>query len=67
MVTLVGLLIAYLPQYIHRILGLLGMQFGPEGPPSVILWNWLSVALLTGYIIVIEGKILLRFSWYVRK
>ena len=56
MVTLVGLLIAYLPQYIHRILGLLGMQFGPEGPPSVILWNWLSVALLTAYIIAIEGK-----------
>ena len=56
LVTLIGLLVAYMPQYIHKILGLLRVQLGPEGPPSVILWNWLSVVLLTAYIIVIERK-----------
>ena len=56
LVTLVGLLIAYLPQYIHRVLGILRIHFGPEGPPSVILWNWLSVVLLAVYIVVIERR-----------
>lgn len=56
LVTFIGLLIAYLPQYLHKILNLLRVQLGPEGPPAVILWNWLSVVLLTTYIIVIERK-----------
>ncbi|TCL63357.1 CAAX prenyl protease-like protein [Hydrogenispora ethanolica] len=55
-VIVVGLSIAYLPGYIHKILNLFGTRFGPEGPPSVILWNWLSVLVLTLYIIVIERR-----------
>lgn len=56
LVTLVGLLISYLPRYIHRILDLLEVQLDPEGPPSVILWNWLSVALLAAYVIAVERR-----------
>lgn len=56
LVTFGGLLIAYLPKYIHRILHFFDIQLGPPGPPSVILWNWLSVVLLIAYIFLIERR-----------
>ncbi len=55
-VIIVGLAIAYLPQYIHTILNTLRVTIGPEGPPSVILWNWLAVSLLVLYILFIERR-----------
>lgn len=56
MLALAGLLIAYLPQYVDRILDWFGIQLGLEGPPSVIVWNWLAVGLLTAFIIGVERR-----------
>jgi uncharacterized protein len=53
-VIIVGLAIAYLPQYIRTLLN--GLTIGPEGPASTILWNWLAVALLVIYIVWIERR-----------
>ncbi|XVH33310.1 lysostaphin resistance A-like protein (plasmid) [Haloferacaceae archaeon DSL9] len=55
-VVLIGLLIAYFPNYISRVLRLTGLEVGPQGPPSVILWNWVAVGLLLCYIFRIEGR-----------
>lgn len=55
-VIAVGLAIAYLPSYIHKILNWAGIQVGPDGPPSVMIWNWISVALLLSYIVYVERK-----------
>lgn len=56
LVVFMGLLIAYFPKYINKVLNRLGLQFGPEGPPSVILWNWLAVIILIVFITVIERR-----------
>lgn len=53
---LVGLAIAYLPSYIHKLMNWTGIQVGPDGPPSVMIWNWLAVALLLGYIAYVERR-----------
>jgi len=58
----VGLAIIYLPSYIHRVMDVLDVQIGPVGPPSVILWNWLAVALLLGLVLYIERKRLSSIS-----
>lgn len=55
-IVLAGLLIAYLPSYISRILRLSGIEFGPQGPPSVILWNWVAVVILLTYIFRVENR-----------
>jgi uncharacterized protein len=55
-IIVTGLAIAYLPSYIHKIMNALGVQVGPEGPPSVLIWNWLAVTLLIAYIIFVERQ-----------
>ncbi len=55
-VIIIGLAIAYLPQYIHTILNGLGVTIGLEGPPSIVLWNWLAVGILVIYILFIERR-----------
>lgn len=56
LITAVGLAIAYLPSYVHKIMNITGFQVGPDGPPSVIIWNWLAVGLLLAYIIYVERQ-----------
>lgn len=58
LVVFFGLLIAYFPKYINKVLNLLGLQIGPDGPPSVILWNWVAVVVLIVFITVIERRTL---------
>ncbi len=53
---LIGLLISYFPSYINRILNLLGLRIELEGPPSVILWNWLAVLCVLVYVMMIEKR-----------
>lgn len=53
--TFIGLTIAFLPLYANRIVAVAGVDaefFG--GPPSVLLWNWLAVGLLTVFILRFE-------------
>lgn len=56
LIILLGLAIAYLPSYIHKIMNWTGVEVGPDGPPSVLIWNWLAVALLLGYIVYVERQ-----------
>lgn len=53
-----GLLISYLPSYIHKIMDWANIQLGPDGPSSILIWNWLAVILLLSYIVYIEGRTL---------
>lgn len=53
---MVGLLIAYLPTYVSRVLRLAGIEIGPQGPPSVILWNWVAVVGLLTYVLHVEDR-----------
>jgi membrane protease YdiL (CAAX protease family) len=55
-IVLIGLLISYFPSYIHRIFNLFGISIGPEGPPSVIIWNWLAVIGVLVYVIIVEKR-----------
>ena len=57
-----GLLIIYLPTYVHKVMDALGVQIGPDGPPSVMLWNWLAASMLIGYILYIERQRLSSIS-----
>jgi beta-lactamase regulating signal transducer with metallopeptidase domain len=54
--TLVGLAIAYSPSYIAPILRSLGLRWESQGPPSVILWNWLAVGVLVTFIFFVEKR-----------
>jgi hypothetical protein len=51
-----GLIIVYLPSYIHRLMAWVDVRIGPSGPASVMIWNWLAVVLLLGFIIYIERR-----------
>lgn len=52
-----GLLIAYSPSYINILLGWAGVDWAViKGPPSVILWNWLAVAILVAFILYAERR-----------
>lgn len=55
-VIIIGLAIAYLPKYVLTILNGLEITIGPEGPASIILWNWLAVGILVVYILFIERR-----------
>lgn len=59
--VLVGLGIAYAPSYVPRALRLVGIEFGPRGPPSVVLWNRVAVGILVVYIHRVEGRVSVRF------
>ncbi|ROU04102.1 CPBP family intramembrane glutamic endopeptidase [Histidinibacterium lentulum] len=53
--TLVGLGIAFLPIYANRIVAVTGIEADFfRGPPSVLLWNWLAVALILLFIVTVE-------------
>lgn len=51
-----GLAIAYSPKYINPMLQRAGLDWGPQGPPAVILWNWLAVGVLAAVIVAVEGR-----------
>lgn len=52
-----GLILAYSPSYINPILRGFGVQWELlEGPSSVFLWNWLAVALLGGFVLLVERR-----------
>jgi membrane protease YdiL (CAAX protease family) len=54
---LLGLAIAYSPSYINLVLGRMGLDWALiKGPPSVLLWNWLAVAVLLVFILKVEGR-----------
>lgn len=55
-IVLIGLVIAYSPNFISRVLRVAGVEWGPQGPPSVILWNWFAVVILLTYIFRVEGR-----------
>lgn len=55
-IVLIGLLLTYIPNYISRVFRLAGIEFGPQGPPSVILWNWIVVVVLLTYIVRVENR-----------
>lgn len=42
--------------YISPVLRWVGIDLGPQGPPSVLLWNWLAVVVLVAYVLTIEGR-----------
>lgn len=51
-----GLAIAYSPSYLPRLLRRAGVELGLQGPPSVIVWNWLAVGVLLAFVLVVEGR-----------
>lgn len=54
---ILGLAIAYSPSYINILLGQVGVDWAfIKGPPSVLLWNWLAVAVLLVFILKAEGR-----------
>ena len=53
--TVIGLAIAFLPLYANRIVAAAGIEADFfRGPPSVLLWNWLAVALILLFILRVE-------------
>lgn len=54
--VLVGLAIAYSPNYIARVFRWAGVRWGLQGPPSVIMWNWIAVGILLAYMFRVEGR-----------
>jgi uncharacterized protein len=55
-IVLVGLVLAYSPMYVTRVLRGLGLSWESQGPQSVILWNWLAVGLLFAFIVLVEKR-----------
>ncbi len=54
---ILGILLVYgLFWHLQVIFGWFGIQFGPEGPPSVLIWNWIAVAGAAVFIIFIEKR-----------
>lgn len=54
---LAGLAVAYSPQYINPLLRSLGVDWSfIQGPPSVLLWNWLAVGVLAILILAVERR-----------
>ncbi|MGI6083643.1 MAG: CPBP family intramembrane glutamic endopeptidase [Limnochordia bacterium] len=56
LLTLIGLAIAYSPSYISVGLRRAGISIGLQGPPSVLLWNWLAVGMLLLFVTKVEGR-----------
>lgn len=52
-----GLLVAYGPSYITPLLRQFGLSWEPlRGPQAVLLWNWLAVAILVAFILLVERR-----------
>jgi len=54
--TLFGLAIAYSPSYVNPLLRRAGVDRGPTGPRSVLLWNCVAAAALLAYVVVAERR-----------
>ncbi len=54
--TMLGLVIAYSPNYVNIALRWAGVNLGLQGPPSVLIWNWVAVALLLAFIARVEKR-----------
>lgn len=55
----IGLTIAYSPMFLNRIARSLGMTWSwLEGPPSVLVWNWIVVFCLFLFIFLYERRTL---------
>lgn len=53
----VGLLVTYSPSYINVVLRHLGVTLDfIRGPQSVLLWNWLAVAAILAFILIVERR-----------
>lgn len=57
-IILLGLVICYFPSYVNPLLRWWGLDVGPEGPASIILWNWLAVLAVVAFIILVERRTL---------
>jgi len=56
-IILLGLAIAYSPGQLNRLAAWLGAEWTwMRGPPSVLVWNWLVVAVLAAYIFLVERR-----------
>lgn len=54
---LIGLAIAYSPMFLNRVARELGATWGwMDGPPSVLVWNWVAVLLLCLFILRVERR-----------
>lgn len=52
-----GLLLVYgLLWHLQVLLGWLGLQLGPKGPPSIMIWNWIAVIGTVCYIRLVERR-----------
>lgn len=49
-----GLALAYLPTWLPPLASGVGVDLSGWGPPAVIVWNWLAVALLLVFVVGIE-------------
>ena len=49
-----GLALAYSPTFLPPLAAAAGLDLSPLGPPAVLLWNWLAVAALLGYVFRVE-------------
>jgi uncharacterized protein len=56
LLVVIGLAIAYSPSYVNILLRWAGITLGLQGPPSVILWNWLAVGILLIFILRVEKR-----------
>jgi membrane protease YdiL (CAAX protease family) len=56
LVIIVGLLLAYLPNYLPSFAQSLGITIIPDNPTAVLIWGWLAVGLLVAYIFSVERK-----------
>ena len=53
----VGFAIAYSPSYVNPILRWVGADWARrQGPPSVLLWNWLAVGVLFAFVLLVEKR-----------
>lgn len=55
-VVLFGLALCYFPSYVNPLNRLLGVDIGFEGPSTIILWNWLAVAALLTFVLLVERR-----------
>lgn len=49
-----GLLLAYLPLWAPSLARPAGVDLSGWGPPAVMVWNWIAVALLLAYVFRVE-------------
>lgn len=50
------LLVCGLLWHLQIFLGWVGFRLGPDGPPSVMIWNWFAVIGALGFILFVERR-----------